>query len=96
MKVRLDTRQFTRLVDDLDDMPQTLREEATEYFRDSTPLRTGNARRKTKLKGDTIQADYPYAGRLDSGYSRQAPSGMTEPTTRYIQNRIDQLTRRAR
>jgi hypothetical protein len=39
----------------------------------------GNARRNTRLQNSTIIADYPYAQRLDDGYSRQAPQGMTRP-----------------
>jgi len=32
-----------------------------------------------------------YAERLDQGYSRQAPKGMTEPTEKFLQKRIDDL-----
>jgi hypothetical protein len=51
-------------------------------FVKSTPVRTGNARSHTHLSGTTITADYPYADRLDDGYSRQAPRGMTEPSVK--------------
>lgn len=40
----------------------------------------GNARRKTKKTNNSIDANYAYAQRLEEGYSRQAPNGMTEPT----------------
>lgn len=40
----------------------------------------GNAKRNTKKSGNMIDADYPYAQRLEEGYSKQAPQGMTEPT----------------
>lgn len=60
-------------------------------FIKNTPQRQGNARRNTKLDRDEIEADYPYAGRLEEGYSKQAPRGMVEPTlkavSRYIQNK---------
>lgn len=53
---------------------------AYNYFRNITPEDTGNAKRKTKKEGtDTIFANYAYAKRLDQGYSRQAPDGMSKP-----------------
>jgi hypothetical protein len=59
-----------------------------EFYR-LTPVKTGNAKRNTKLVGNTIEADYPYAQVLDDGRSfrqgqmrgsAQAPQGMTKPT----------------
>lgn len=68
--------------------PKNLASEAYDYFRRATPVRSGNARRSTRLQGDEIQADYPYAQRLDDGYSPQAPRGMTAPTEKFIQEYI--------
>ena len=65
--------------------------EAYDVFYDETPVRTGNARSKTRLRGDTIDANYPYAGRLDDGYSRQSPRGMVEPTKKYLRRRVRQI-----
>lgn len=62
--------------------------EAFVYWRSITPRRTGAARRRTTLSRKTIMASYPYASRLDSGYSRQAPDGMSRPTTRHIRRLI--------
>lgn len=73
--------------------PKKLADEAYKHFRDKTPVRTGNARRNTTLKGDEIQANYPYAARLDQGYSPQAPQGMTKPTEQFIQEYIKKQTR---
>lgn len=70
---------------------QQLPKEAADYFRSITPIRSGNARRRTQLKGRTIDANYPYAQRLDEGYSDQAPQGMTEPTTKWIQRRLREI-----
>ena len=53
-----------------------------------TPIDKGRARRSTKLTGKNIKADYPYAGRLDTGYSKQAPTGMTNPTQTFITKRF--------
>jgi hypothetical protein len=67
---------------------EKLAEEGFQYFRKITPFRSGNAKRNTFRNDDTIQADYPYARRLDSGYSRQAPDGMTQPTVAFIKDYI--------
>ena len=71
---------------------QNLTKVAYNYFVKVTPIDTGNARNKTKLNGNQIDAQYPYAQRLDRGWSRQAPKGMTKPTIdylrRYIQKQI--------
>lgn len=50
--------------------------------------RPGNARRNTTLKGNTIDANYPYAKRLEEGYSSQAKDGMTEPTLKSIREYV--------
>ena len=68
-----------------------LPDEAYDVFRDETPIRTGNARRKTRLRGDVIDANYPYAGRLDDGYSRQSPMGMVQPTLQFLRKRVRQI-----
>jgi hypothetical protein len=70
---------------------KTLPKEAYDYFVDSTPIRTGNARNKTRLRGSTIDANYAYAERLDEGYSRQSPKGMTGPTEKFLEKRINDL-----
>lgn len=40
----------------------------------------GNAKKHTIKSGDEIRANYPYAQRLDNGWSRQSPQGMVKPT----------------
>ena len=69
---------------DLKNIPQ----EAYEFFKAETPYATGNARRNTKLKKDTIVADYPYGKRLDEGYSPKAPRGMSRPTMEHIGEKV--------
>ena len=68
-----------------------LPDEAYDVFRKETPIRSGNARSKTRLRGDTIDANYPYAQRLDDGYSRQSPRGMIQPTLQYLRKRVRQI-----
>jgi hypothetical protein len=65
---------------------------AYEHFRSITPIKKGNARRNTTKTSTTINANYPYAGRLDEGYSKQAPKGMVEPTWEYLTNYIKKKT----
>lgn len=69
--------------------PDTLAKEAYEYFHDITPIRSGNARNRTRLQQNEIQANYAYAQRLDDGWSRQAPRGMTAPTEKFIRDYIN-------
>lgn len=67
-------------------------DEAYKVFVQNTPIRSGNARRNTKLQNkDTIVAKYPYAKRLDEGYSKQSPKGMIEPTMNFIRKRIKEI-----
>ena len=68
--------------------PNKLAKEAYNYFVAITPVDTGNARRNTTLKGDEIHASYPYAKRLDQGWSNQAPKGMTKPTEKFVSEYI--------
>jgi hypothetical protein len=63
---------------------EALPREAYEFWVSITPVRSGRARRSTRLSGDTIQAAYPYAQPLDSGSSSQAPDGMSGPTGNFI------------
>ena len=65
---------------------QRLMDDTYRYFVRATPIRSGNARRNTYLdrNANMIEADYPYAGRLNQGWSKQAPDGMVEPTIEYM------------
>ena len=81
---------------DLGNLPK----EAYQFFRDQTPIASGNARNKTRLQGNKILAEYPYASVLDKGRhmtnrgargSTQAPKGMTQPTLQYIKDRVNKI-----
>jgi hypothetical protein len=65
-----------------------LAKEGFKYFRSITPIRSGNARRNTFRTDNEIEANYPYARRLDEGYSPQAKNGMTQPTIAHMQEWI--------
>jgi len=91
MAMTLNMSEVNKMFEQAEKVAQTLPKEAYDYFVDSTPIRTGNARRSTSLRGNTIDANYAYAKRLDQGYSRQAPKGMSDPTEKFLQKRIDDL-----
>jgi hypothetical protein len=46
---------------------RTIMPAAYKTFYDVTPVRSGYGKRHTRLSGNTIRADYPYAGVLDAG-----------------------------
>lgn len=64
------------------------------FFKNTTPVRTGNARSRTHTVGEKISANYAYAGRLDEGYSRQAPNGMSDPTIDHFDKQVDNIVRK--
>lgn len=85
------TPSLNRIQRDIQNLPE---QAFKEYVR-LTPVRSGNARRKTRLQGtDTIAARYPYARPLDQGWSRQAPQGMSAPVFEYIRRLLRRIMRK--
>ena len=72
----------------------TVPKRAFAFWRKITPKRTGNAKRRTRLNKNVIEARYPYAQRLDEGWSRQAPQGMYKPTLEYIRKITKRMVRK--
>lgn len=91
--VKVDIARVLKTFDLAEKRLATLPKAAYEEFVKETPIRTGRARRSTDLRGTTIVADYPYAQRLDEGYSRQAPKGMTEPVIKFIEEEVAKRTK---
>ena len=102
LKISLNTKdlekKLEKLEKDLDKLPQ----ETFQEFKKNTPIKSGNAKRSTKLRGDSIVADYAYAGVLYKGRhmtnrgmrcSNQAPEGMTKPTIRFLKKRLKEITK---
>jgi hypothetical protein len=96
LKVNTISASLKRIQRKLDKVPS----EAYQEFKKLTPVKTGNARRNTRLKGDTIEANYQYAQVLDKGRhmtnrgmrgSEQAPQGMTKPTEVFVSKRVKQI-----
>lgn len=74
-------KDITKLKKRVNDFP----EQALEKFKELTPIDTGNARKNTDLKNKkTILANYPYAKRLNEGWSKQAPEGMVKPFLKWL------------
>lgn len=84
------TKDIERIKSEIKTVPP----EALKEFKALTPIRSGNARRRTTLKNsETILANYPYAQRLDEGYSKQAPKGMSEPFGKWLEKKLKQILR---
>jgi hypothetical protein len=92
-KLRLKVSRISPRLNRVQRNLQPIAKKAYDFFKKETPIRSGNARRKTRLQGQTIKADYPYAKRLDNGWSKQAPEGMSDPTINYIQGIVKQVFR---
>jgi len=67
---------------------------ALKFFKKTTPIDTGYARRRTRLQGNTIKAGYKYASYLDKGHSKQAPNGMSKPTLDYLNDLVRKIMRK--
>ena len=56
MKVTINDRQFKHLIKNLDEMPISVMKTLYPYYVNETPIRTGNARNRTKLNRNKIPA----------------------------------------
>jgi hypothetical protein len=99
---KFNTNNITNMLKEVKRELKKVPQEAYDFFVKQTPKKTGNARSKTKLKNGVIQANYQYAEVLDKGRhmtsrgmrgSEQAPEGMTKPTEKFIQERVDKIFR---
>ncbi len=81
--------KMRRKVNDL----QGLAQKGHAHFKKITPKRSGNAKRRTVLNKGNIEANYPYAVRLDNGWSKQAPQGMVQPTIEYMRKIVKTIMR---
>lgn len=88
----INTSGFDKKMKKLLDIKKNVMPLAFKEFVDATPIKTGNARRNTKLINYIITAKYPYSKVLDDGRtsgkkssgSNQAPQGMVRPTAARI------------
>lgn len=82
------------IVGSLTDIPDGVMTKAGKYFKKITPKDKGYAKRHTTYSDSGIKANYAYAHRLDTGWSKQAPNGMSDPTMEYIEKLIDRNVRK--
>ena len=80
MGLKVNTTIFEKRMKKLAGLPPFLLKDALRLTKENTPIASGNARNNTTIKGNKVVSDYAYAGRLDDGYSKQAPQGFTQPT----------------
>ena len=92
--MKINSKVFQKRMKLLEKVPDQLLKNAETELKAQTPVRSGNARNKTKLRGDKIRSNYPYAERLDNGWSKQAPEGFTKPTIRFMDKYVDKLIKR--
>ncbi len=112
VKVIIDSSAFDKQLSDIERyVDETLIKQMVAEYKKNTPKASGNARSKTKRKGNSVIGDYGYAGVLDQGlfpnppkagtgkttggYSTQAPKGMATPTLKYIKNQLENFIKRS-
>ena len=82
-------QQMSKAVNALDELPEF----TEKTMQSNTPIARvngGNARRNTKLQGNTVIADYPYAQRLEDNWSPQTRGqGIIAPTEVAIQKEVE-------
>lgn len=94
MGLKINARVFDKRIKELAGLPAYLIDEALDLTKDNTPVASGNARNKTIKSGNKIVSNYAYAGRLNDGYSKQAPKGFTKPTIKQLDNEAKKYVRK--
>ena len=95
MGLRINDNDVKQLFRDLNKIPPAVIKDASNFMRNATPIDKGNAQRNTRLESNgRIGARYPYAERLDTGWSKDAPKGFTKPTIDKIEDLVDEQIRK--
>tara|TARA_R100000951_G_scaffold20650_2_gene17270 strand:- start:2458 stop:2742 length:285 start_codon:yes stop_codon:yes gene_type:complete len=93
--VKVDKRGFDQIMNVLDTLPADTIADTFPVYKKATPIRSGNARRNTRRRSkNKIVSNYGYAGKLDDGWSRQAPDGFTEPAIKHIEEFVAKTIRK--
>ena len=94
--MKLNKADLKRLQNDIDKAITNSMDSTFTYYKKETPKKGGNARNKTKFNKsrNSINSNYDYAGRLDSGWSKQAPKGFTKPSLNFLEKQITRKFRK--
>jgi len=82
---------FDKRMEKLQELPQKVVDETYPFYKKTTPKKGGNARDKTRQNKLQIKSEYGYAGRLDEGWSKQAPKGFTSPSIDFMERMFKKL-----
>jgi len=94
-RIKVNTGEVDRMFEHMEILTEEVMKDAYKTFKQNTPVRGGNARNRTKLETkNTIGARYPYADRLNTGWSGQSPKGMTEPTEKELDRLVGNFIKR--
>jgi len=103
VKFGIQDTKFKAKLHDLQQIVSLAMPQLEKEFIKNTPVKSGNAKANTSLKGNVIEANYPYAFVLDAGRgfrdgqmrgSDQAPHGMSEPTKELAKKIIPQIVQK--
>tara|TARA_R110002012_G_scaffold316600_1_gene531751 strand:+ start:572 stop:865 length:294 start_codon:yes stop_codon:yes gene_type:complete len=88
--IKINKRDLAQLDKDINKAINDSMKTTYIFFRKITPIDEGNARRNTDYDARTltITGNYPYAKRLDTGWSKQAPKGMTQPSLVFLEKQL--------
>jgi len=92
MSIKISQKDIKDLQKDINDAIEDSMKDTYKFYRKETPVRSGNARNKTKYRETSrsynIESKYDYAGPLDAGRSKQAPNGFTKPSFDFLKDKI--------
>lgn len=100
MDIKVDATKARNKFEAMYEIPLDIIQAGYDTFKKVTPYNSGNAYRNTRLdeRELEIQANYPYAERLDKGWSKQAPQGMVKPSQKEMKRTskkiVDEINRR--
>jgi hypothetical protein len=95
LSIKIDARGLKSKLKRWTSQVERLPERALAKFIKNTPIDTGHARRNTVLQSNNIiKGDYPYSGKLEGGWSKQAPDGMVNPTTEWLEKEFYRIFKR--
>ena len=89
--MKIDSKIFDKRMSKLEKVDTQAFNKTFPEYKKNTPIKSGNARRKTFKSGLKFKSNYPYAGRLDEGWSKQAPKGFTSPSIDFFVKTLERL-----